>query len=426
MENSSHPSSRALPALGLAILVWSAAVIFYFYETLLTMSPSVMVNDLMHDFQANREQIGYIIAFYSFAYAFMQIPAGMLMDRFGPHRLLTLASLLCAIGCFGFAAADNWQIATLTRFMMGLGGGFAVVGCLKVASLWFAPKRFALLTGLMVALGMLGAAAGQKPLALLIEQGLTWRTILGVSGIVGLVMAAVIWFTMHHEPHDEIIEGASFKDSVVQLFSGLKTVLQDKQTWLASLYASLMFVPTLAFGGSWGVSYWEQVLGVETSVAAGYNSLIFIGWAFGGPAYGWLSDHIGLRKPFLLFAAVATLLTLSIILYGHSLGAPILIASIFLLGFFSSGFVLVFSLVRESHKSEATATAAGFVNTLNTLGGAIVIPVVGMLIDSKMSHTVGVDLLEAYTDSFGVIIGCLVLALVLLPFVKETYCKTKV
>src|SRR5690242_15092464 len=79
-----------------AAAVWGLAAIFYFYELMLLVSPSVMLNDLTLAFKTTAEQLGSLSAFYYYAYAAMQIPVGLLMDRFGPRILLTLAALLCA------------------------------------------------------------------------------------------------------------------------------------------------------------------------------------------------------------------------------------------------------------------------------------------------------------------------------------------
>jgi MFS family permease len=419
-------NEEASPSPTIAMIVWGTAALFYLYESLLNTVPSIMIPELMQALSANREQIGYVSGFFGYAYASMQIPAGMLMDRFGPHRLLTLAAFLCAVGCIAFVYSDHWILASCSRFIMGLGAGFAVVGCMKVASLWFPEKRFALLAGLMVSLGMLGAAAGQKPLASLMEAGISWEQLLGIGALFGALLAVAVWLLMHHEPHPkEESESSSFSEGLGELLVGLKQVVVSTQTWISSLYASLMFVPTLAFGFMWGVSYCKLVMGVGTPEAAGYNSMIFIGWACGGPLFGWCSDHFGRRKPFLFIASVASLAMMGLILYGHDLGINVLIAAIFLLGFFSSGFVLAYSIVRESHQSQVTATAIGFVNTLNTLGGAIAIPIIGMLVDREALKFGGEITVAAYNNSLVILMGCLLGALFLLPFMKETYCRSR-
>src|ERR1700730_15944572 len=90
-----------------AASIWGLAAVFYFYELVLLVSPSVMLNDLTLTFSTSAEQLGSLAAFYYYAYAAMQIPVGLLMDRFGPRILLTLAALFCALGCLIFGFAPN-------------------------------------------------------------------------------------------------------------------------------------------------------------------------------------------------------------------------------------------------------------------------------------------------------------------------------
>ncbi len=409
-----------------AALVWGLAAIFYFYELMLLVSPSVMTDDLTLTFKTSAEQLGNLSAFYYYAYALMQIPVGLLMDRYGPRILLTLAAAFCSVGCLVFAFAHNLWIAGLGRFVMGIGGSFAVVGCLKLASLWFPVNRFALLTGIMVAVGMMGGVFGQEHLVKLVLM-IGWRDTILYGAILGAILSVVIWVVVSDQPFKTLALSASKLPESPPVLQGLLQVMKMPQVWIASLYAGLMFVPTTGFGQLWGVPYFVERFQIEKEFAGGMVSMIFYGWAIGGPLYGLISDWISRRKAPMAFAAIATLLVMTAILY-----APVTMMQMkilmFLLGAFSSGFILAFSVVREINTPILTGTAIGFINTLNNASGALAQPVVGKLLDKQWHGQVLADgspvyTLQMYNEALLFLPICLVIAFVILPFIRETYCR---
>ena len=111
-------------------------------------SPSVMIEELMRDFAVGGAILGNLSALYFYGYAGMQIPVGLLLDRFGPRRLMTVAAVVVAVACLLFARSDALVGASVTRFFIGAGCAFSLVGAMAVAGQWFPRRRFALLAGL--------------------------------------------------------------------------------------------------------------------------------------------------------------------------------------------------------------------------------------------------------------------------------------
>lgn len=398
---------------------WGLGAFYYFYKYVLEISPSVMQVELMQAYNIEATGLGMLASFYGLAYAATQIPAGVLMDRYGPRRLLSFATLMCGIGCLVFQGAHTLFLAELGRLCMGIGGGFAVVGCMKIASLWFPSHRFALLAGLMVMLGMLGAASGQKPVATIMSY-MDWRDMLLMFSGIGFVLTLVIFFFMRQKGHVET-------QATRSLFYGLGHVLKNKQIWLISTYAGLMFIPTLAFGGMWGVSYIQELYHLANAEeASSITMMVFFGWIAGGPTFGWISDTLKRRIAPMMVATVFTLLIMSAVVFmDMTLGHMKL--ALFGLGFFSSAFVIGFSVVKELTPPDLTGTAVGFLNTLNTLFSAIIIPVIGKILDN-LSTGVLVNGLPHFDEhmfrtAFIAFPVCLFIALVILPLVKETHAR---
>lgn len=408
-----------------AASVWGLAAFFYLYELMLLVSPSVMVDNLAESFKTSAEQLGSLAAFYYYAYALMQIPVGLLMDKYGPRILLTCASMLCTLGCIIFATAYTLEMAELGRFIMGVGGSFAVVGCLKLASLWFPVNRFALLTGLMVAVGMMGGVFGQAPVAKCVML-IGWRESMLVGALIGAILSIIIWFVITDRPFKGSF--ASYRtEGIRHFFAGLITVMKIPQVWMASIYAGLMFVPTTGFGQLWGVPYFMERYHIEKDAAGFMVSMIFFGWAVGGPFYGWISDKIHRRKAPMAFAAISTTVIMSAILFVPASPFEMKIL-MFLLGAFSSGFILAFSIVREINIPLLTGTAIGFINTLNNASGALAQPIVGHLLDKLWAGQYSANgdpfyTISMYNEALLFLPVCIIIAFLIVPFIRETYCR---
>lgn len=427
MSTSSDQPHIITHSTKLAWLTWGLAALFYYYEYSLQVSPSVMTVQLSHAFGVQASGLGKLVAYYFYAYAIMQIPVGLLLDKFGPRIMLTLALLVCASASFIFSRTTHLGTAQIARFSMGLGSAFSVVSCFKLAANWFAPQRFALLTGLLLTIGMLGAAGGQAPLAALVTLG-GWRSVLVGFAVVGFCLSVVIFLVVRDRPKQVTCPTFHPPKSLSAVVMGLGRILKKPPMWIAAVYGSLMFGPTIALGGLWGVPYLASHFNLNKSAAGAIMTLFFIGWAIGATSFGAYSDFIQRRKPPLYIGSVGALLSICALLY-----LPVTLIEtmvlLFLFGFFSAAFLPIFSIVKEITPHQYTASALGFTNTMNTAVGALLQPGIGMLLDycwqgHMLNAVQRYYSLAVYTKALSLLPLCLVLAMCFLPFVKETYCRS--
>ena len=426
MSTSSEQSHTITRSTKLAWLTWGLAALFYYYEYSLQVSPSVMTAQLSQSFGVQASGLGKLVAYYFYAYAIMQIPVGLLLDKFGPRMMLTIAVLICAGASFIFSHTAHLGTAQTARFFMGVGAAFSVISCFKLAANWFAPQRFALLTGLLLTIGMLGAAGGQAPLAALVTLG-GWRSVLVGFAIVGFCLSMVIFFIVRDHPKN--VKRPTFQPpkSLSVVVMGLWQIMKKPPMWITAIYGSLMFGPTIALGGLWGVPYLANHFHLDKSAAGAIMTLFFIGWAIGATSFGAYSDFIQKRKPPLYIGSVFSLLCICALLY-----LPITLREamvlLFLFGFFSAAFLPVFSIVKEITPHQCTGSALGFANTLNTAIGALLQPVIGMALDyfwqgDMVNHVQRYYSLAVYTKALSLLPLCFLLAMCFLPFVKETHCR---
>jgi sugar phosphate permease len=403
--------------------MWSLGALFYCYEFCLQVSPSVMTNEIMREFSVSASELGHLSAFYLYAYTLMQIPVGILLDRYGPRRLLTIAILFCATGSLLLGTAKIFAIAALGRFLIGIGSSFAPVGCMHLAATWLPINRFALMTGMMLTIGMIGAVTGEAPLSMMVAK-LGWRETLILFGAIGFVLSLIIWSIVRDRSLQTDKRIISKSEGFL---SGIRYVLKNKQIWVVAIYGGLMYLPTPAFAGLWGVSFLMSSYSLTRTTAAFFISLIFIGWAVGAPLFGWFSDRISKRLPPMIIGGIGALITIIGILYISNMALFIIGTLLFLFGFFSSGFLPAFSVAREINPPETNATALGFVNTLNNLGGALAQPFIGLILDwqwqGSMENGVRIYTVTDYHTALITLPVCIVIAICFLPFIRETYCK---
>ena len=421
-RGESGAAAGPLPLIGLA--GWLLAALAFFYAWVLRVSPSVMVEQLMADFNVSGAILGNLSAFYFYAYAALQMPVGIAHDRFGPRRVLTATLLVAGAGCVLFGLAPTVEVAYLGRALIGFGSAFGFVGSMVLAAAWFPARRFALFSGLALGLGIFGGVGGQAPLAYLVEaQG--WRASMVMLSGGALVLSILTWLVVRDRP--AAAAGDAHPSPPAPIRAEFRRVTRRPQTLLISLYALLIAAPPLAFGGLWGVPYTMQVYGQGRPAAAFTVSFILFGYLIGGPAWGWLSDRWGRRKAPLVIAAAFCAVTLGAALFGPDLTLSQFRALLFLNGFGGAAMSVSYALVREHNAASGTGAALGLVNMSAVAGGAIFQPVVGFLLDRYWDGTLVAGArvygAEAYLDAFLILPALYGGAVLVGLLTRETWCR---
>lgn len=360
-------------------VIWGFAILFLFYEFFLRVFPSVMVEDLMFAFKVDAAALGSLSAFYFYIYAPMQIPVGMLMDRFGARNLLTFAALICAVGYFFFSFALALKIAELGRAFIGLGSSLAFIGMVYISSHWFSAHKLALLIGLGNSIGMFGAAFGEGPLSLLVER-IGWRETVWLFGVVGLALSLAIYLFVRNKPMMHPQESQK-KLHYKQLLGQLGVISQNPQTWFNGIGALCFYMATGAFAGLWAVPFLQTAFGVSKETASFASSMVFVGWIVGGPIIGHYSDKRNSRIGFVKLFSLLSLAAISLLIYIPRWPVFFIFLWMFLLGVFSSAQLLNFSLAIEFNPFRGKGTAIALTNFIIAAGTATLQPLVGLLLD---------------------------------------------
>jgi MFS family permease len=203
--------------------------------------------------------------------------------------------------------------------------------------------------------------------------------------------------------------------------------MRSRNTWLVFFINGAMAGAPLTFAGLWGVPFMTTHYGLSTATAAGMASLVLVAWALGGPVLGALSDRMGERQPIYLVGAAIAFVGWVIVVFVERLPVAGLAALLIVIGLASAAVMIGFALVKETVPPALVGTASGVTNMGNMLGGMLLQPAVGWVLDRMWNGEtldgVRVFDLDAYRAGFMPMLAWMGAAVALILFTRETHCR---
>ncbi len=428
--------SKSHPPPSLAWTIWGLGAMLYLIGFYQRVAPAVITDQLMRDFAMGGAALGNLSAFYFYSYVAMQIPTGVIADRWGPRRLLTAGAAIAAIGSAVFALAPDIFWANAGRMLIGASVAVAFVSMLKLANHWFSPQHYALAAGMALLTGVSGGVVAGVPLRYLVEA-FGWRGVMGVTAALTALLAVAIWLWVRDDPvergyasyfHDASHDHASTQPEAesISIWRGLMQVLSYRNIWVITLVPIGFSGAVLTFAGLWGVPYLRQVHGLDALSAAAITSTLLVAWAAGGPTLGAWSQRQGRRKRLYLMASGVALMGWAAIFF-LPLPLWLLVALLIPTGFASGNITIGFAWARESVPPRLVGTASGVVNMGPLMGGMMLQPAGGWMLDQRWhGGLVGggkVFDAAAYQAGFTLIFVAVVLASGLIFSGRESFCR---
>lgn len=401
----------------LAIFIWSLSLIFYLYQYVARASvPNVLNNQLMDYFQIDATAVcGLFSAFY-LIYMIMQIPVGYLLDRFGTKHVSFFSVLCCSAGLFVFISTRSYNVAICGQLLVGMGSSFAFILSLKLAEEMFPPKRLPMMSAILNSSGAFGAFF-MSPIVARLSNEFSITQIVYFMSSIGVMLAFLLLTFVHHKERHTLMDASS-------IVKKMKTILANKQIILIAFNSMLMYSVVVVFADHFGVAYMSAVFGAELVEASWMCSMIYIGIILGSPIFAFLANKFNSYKISLLTGASSTLLVLCILLFCDlgKVGAPVAMLA---LGLSVSSQVMSFPAVMSLVPHELTATASSIVNTITTLSGVVIYPLVGFIMDQSHNSIYNAYSAEDFKCGFillpiVVLIAITLLAIVKIPVTGET------
>jgi sugar phosphate permease len=420
-----------------SVLMVGLGSLFYIYEFFIRVIPSVITSELMHEFAFSASALGFVSSLFYYAYTAMQIPSGLMCDRFGPKRLLFVGLFSCGLATIVFGQTHAASSIGLARLVSGAASAFAFICPLVLTTNWFPSQYFALITGIIQTLGCLGAIFGGGPLAILVNQ-YGWRTTLGYAGVVGIILSLIMVVFLKDKPKDpETLawlkghHAHTLGDDhrITNEWQRLCKIILKRQNWVVALAGFCCWGPIAVFGELWGVQSITHLYHQTNEAAATHLLWIWVGIAVMSPLVGWWSDAIKSRKIPLITCFSAGCLATFILNIAPNLNPLALDLVLLLLGTSAASQPVTFGLIRDHNPLSVAGTAISFNNMAVIFGGVLLQPLFGWILDY---YWLGVETAEhiriygatEYHDAMWILPICSLLGLFVSIFlIKETHCK---
>ena len=196
MVSSTQIVERKNLAVLMPYAICGLAAFFYFYEFFLRVMPSAITQELMLDFSIGAIGLGTLQSMFYWGYTPMQIPAGLLLDRFGPRIVLSISVLCCALSTWLFGLTSSMGVASITRLIIGISSSFAYLGALILTTL---PLQSVLHRSLVQVLGRAGALLGLAPVAAAVSA-VGWRQTTFCAALICGLLALLMWLIIRDTP----------------------------------------------------------------------------------------------------------------------------------------------------------------------------------------------------------------------------------
>ena len=356
-----------------AYTAFSAAVfISQYHRTAMTL----LAPHLTRELELTADRLGFVAASYFVAFALAQLPTGLLLDRYGPRRTTAGLTVLAVAGAVIFALAQGFAALVLGQVLMGVGTAAGFMGGVVVCARWFAPKRFAQMSGLMLGIGNAGGILAATPLAFGLEAW-GWRAMVLATAAAMALDALAVWLAVGDRPPG----GAPRRhESPREVLAGLGLVLASRQVWRLMALAFVGFSTVTTVRGLWGGPYLLDVQGLGAVGAGNVLLLMSLGVIAGALIYGPMDRLFDRRRPIALAGGGA--MAASLVLLALWPAPPLWAAAgvFFLIGACGQTYVVVLAHARAGFADRligrliTTLNTAVFLGnfTMNALSGLIV------------------------------------------------------
>lgn len=378
-QNSTHYYNQSVLLDYKAVTVWLAASLFTCFQFCTQVIAGPMTREIMEAFDLNAVSISYAVSSFFYMYLIMQLPAGILLDRYSTKYLMPITCLICASGCFIMGLASNVYLFVLARIICGLGAAFGFIGTMRILRNYFHMKYIALFIGFTEMLGFFMTASCENLVSYFLPI-VGYQVVLYYLGCIGVLISLLMLITMHAKFSPKYELAPPSKRQLKTVFIELKKLLKDKQQWYLGLIAFSFFSLVTAFSALWGVPSLVNIHNLSLSDSTRAISFIFIGIAIGGPFIGYFGSKLKNKQLLMTICGFICACLMYMVIYVQSPSFIFLATSLFLCGLFSCCYLLSFTIANEIVSPNLSGTTMGLINMITMTSALIMQPVMGYLV----------------------------------------------
>ncbi|MEH7074920.1 MFS transporter [Neobacillus drentensis] len=354
-------------------------------------APGLISDQLMKDFNITASTIGLLASIQFFAYAGLQIPVGILSDRFGPNYFLVSGAILTGLGTLMYSLATNEVVFLFARLLVGIGDAAIWVNLVLILSQWFKVREFVGLLGIAGMAGSLGFLLATVPFSAWISHS-GWRPPFFTTGILLVLCGVLLYFVLIKKPktmpwnHSVSKKAKKPREKTLIL---LRRIFSTRQAW-AAFFCHFGTVGTyVGFIGSWAVPYGMHAYDLSRSDASQLIMIGLFGSIIGAPLAGWVSSRFdSIKVPYVVVHCMVVISWTSILLFNGKPPYFLMPFIFFLIGFGNGASSLTFAIVRKFFDMKEVGVVSGFANMGGFLSAVLLPSLFGKVLDHF--HAAGV------------------------------------
>jgi MFS family permease len=358
-------------------------------------SIAIIAQELTIDLDLSPRELGLLGSAFFYAFAVVQLPLGLLLDRAGARITMVALNILGILGARILANGGNVVDGVVGRILMGLGMAANFMGPLKLFTNWFSLKKFATVSGLLVSIGSLGSMAATSPLAFLVED-LGWRdTFRSLAGFHLILIVCFLLFVP--EKPDMSVSEKTFHPSPI---ASIRRLFSNWNYWAISFNVFLRYGSFAAIQTLWAGPFLMVHLNIHQMVAGNLLLMLGFGYILGAPTGGLLSDRVlkSTKKTVIYGVLCSATATFALLLWQKNSLLLLLGAVLFAIGFFNSFGQVSYAHIRDIMPDEMAGTALSGINFFTMMGGGLFIHGFGSIMERFSPHLK--DMGEAYRVTF--------------------------
>lgn len=404
-------SSVSAPPLGgaRAYLVWIAAVLAYASAVLQRTTMGVAGLDATERFGTSATIVSTFVVVQLLVYALAQVPAGLLLDRYGSRVTLTAGAVLMTAGQLLLASTDMVTVAILARVVVGAGDALTFSSAIRLVPAWFPASRVPILTQLTGILGQVGQIASAVPFVMILSTR-GWTPAFTASAAVAACGALLALLLVRATPPG--VRRPTVKQDLTRIPLVLGRIVRHPATQLGFFTHFAAGFPGIAFSMMWGFPYLTAGEELPLPVASGVMTVLVIAAIVAGPVIGALTQRHPLRRSTLVFLIIATILVPLVALVLWPGPAPMWLLVVLVSGFAIGGPAssVGFDFPRTDLARHRLGTATGVVIMGGFVGGLLAILLIGLVLDALRPN--GAYDLEAFRIAFAVQIPLIIAGII--------------
>ncbi|MFW6297703.1 MAG: MFS transporter [Desulfosalsimonas sp.] len=392
---------------------------FFLLSQFYRASMAVISSDLIGDLGLSASDLSLLSSSFFYAFALVQIPIGLSLDRFSPRVTMSVLSLFGVAGALCFAWAGSLSAALAGRILLGFGMACNLMGPFKLLTLWFGPAQFASLTTVIFSIGAAGSIVSSSPLAVLVEW-VGWRWAFTFIAIFHVVLTAVFFLCVRDRPQQG--QNAPSEPDMSELIKGLRILFGTRDYWIISIGTFCRYGVYAAIQTLWAGPYLIYGMGLSPVQAGNIILVLNVAFIIAGPLCGAFSDRIQLRKGVILAGFLGMGLTLVILsLQPSGASIPMLVVLFAAFGATGSTGGIMYTHIKERMPSYLAGTAMTGVNLFTMIGAAFFVHGLGFIMEKRYAaESLG---LAAFRMSFLLCAACIGIVFILYLFTRENQKK---